>query len=264
MLRKAVSGIAWVGRTASMVFGLALVLGLLFGVATIALGATGGNFILGKPNTSRAITRLTATVAGPALKLVNTSKNSAATALDLDVAGGKPPMKVNSKTKVVNLNSDHLDGKNSTDLVPGGRVPAGTTIRGSYVMGNSAAEAGRQAGSDSISFGYQLPSKPHPVFIPAGAASTQQCPGTSNSPQAQPGFLCVYEDTGFNAFPGFPSIDSVTTVGAGIFLVAQDAGATQSLGTWAVKVPTAAQANRLPSPKKDGTSDAHLARPRRR
>jgi hypothetical protein len=41
MLRTAASKIAWVGRTASMVIGLALVMALVFGVATMALGATG-------------------------------------------------------------------------------------------------------------------------------------------------------------------------------------------------------------------------------
>jgi hypothetical protein len=41
MLRTAASKVAWAGRTASMVFGLALVLALLFGVASMALGANG-------------------------------------------------------------------------------------------------------------------------------------------------------------------------------------------------------------------------------
>lgn len=47
MLRSAASKVAWVGRTASMVFGLALVLALIFGVASMAAGATRGNFAPG-------------------------------------------------------------------------------------------------------------------------------------------------------------------------------------------------------------------------
>ena len=39
MVRNALSKVAWVGRTASMVFGLALVLALVFGVAAMAFGA---------------------------------------------------------------------------------------------------------------------------------------------------------------------------------------------------------------------------------
>ncbi len=50
MLRSMAIKVAWLGRTASMVFGLALVVGLIFGVASAALSATGGNFILGKAN----------------------------------------------------------------------------------------------------------------------------------------------------------------------------------------------------------------------
>ena len=41
MIRSAASKVAWVGRTASMVFGLALVLALVLGVASMALGDNG-------------------------------------------------------------------------------------------------------------------------------------------------------------------------------------------------------------------------------
>jgi hypothetical protein len=41
MLRKVASKVAWVGRTASMVFGLALVLALVFGALSVALAHTG-------------------------------------------------------------------------------------------------------------------------------------------------------------------------------------------------------------------------------
>ena len=63
MIKSALSKVAWVGRTASMVFGLALVLALSLGVATTALSDTGGNFILGKPNTAGKQTSLVGTVA---------------------------------------------------------------------------------------------------------------------------------------------------------------------------------------------------------
>jgi hypothetical protein len=42
MLRTVASKVAWVGRTASMVFGLALVLALVLGIATMALAAVPG------------------------------------------------------------------------------------------------------------------------------------------------------------------------------------------------------------------------------
>jgi hypothetical protein len=169
-------------------------------------------------------------------------------------------MRVNSTGEVPNLNSDLLDGRSSSDLVPGGEVPAGTTIRGNYSIGNAAAQAGRSAGTDSISFGYQLASAPLPAFVPSGASPTQQCPGTYDSPQAQPGHLCVYEETGSNQSSP-PEVALVNTVGGIVSLFAKDAGASNSYGTWAVTVPTAAQAAKLPSPKTDGTSAMPAARP---
>jgi hypothetical protein len=61
MLRSAVRKVMWVGRATSAVVGLALVLALLFGVATAAFGADGDNFILGQTNVATLVTRL----AGP-------------------------------------------------------------------------------------------------------------------------------------------------------------------------------------------------------
>src|SRR5918912_1319871 len=102
MFRSVASKVAWVGRTASMVFGLALVLALVFGVASMALAGTGvgGVFNLGVTNTVNALTKLTGSVAGPSLQIDNNSTNTAATALDLQVEPNKPPMKVNRTTKV--------------------------------------------------------------------------------------------------------------------------------------------------------------------
>jgi hypothetical protein len=100
-----------------MVFGLALVLALLFGIATMALGATGDNFLLGKANSAGAVSKLTANIANPALQLVNTSTGAAATALNLNVASGNAPLKVNAGAgKATNLNADKLDGQEPTTI----------------------------------------------------------------------------------------------------------------------------------------------------
>src|ERR687897_3933604 len=118
MVRSVAKKVAWVGRTASMVFGLAMILALLFGMASTAFGANGGNFILGSlNNTATAITKLTGSLGGgPALQVSNPSTATGSTALDLQVATGKAPMKVNSSTKVTNLNADKLDGQDSTTI----------------------------------------------------------------------------------------------------------------------------------------------------
>jgi hypothetical protein len=112
-MRKA----AWVGRTASTVFGLALVLALIFGVATTALGTDGNPFLLGKKNIASAVSTLVNEGPGPALHLV--------------VQAGQPPLKVNSSAKVIGLNADEVDGKDHRRLVLAGRdkLPGGQLSR---------------------------------------------------------------------------------------------------------------------------------------
>ena len=96
MLRTAASKVAWVGRTASMVFGLALVLALMLGVVATAFGATGDLFKVGRSNLASTVSTLTKSGAGPALRLR---------------ADSGPPLAVNRQEKVANLNADLLDGK---------------------------------------------------------------------------------------------------------------------------------------------------------
>ena len=114
-----------VGRAATFTVGLAVIVALTVGVASAAFGANASHFILGSlNNTATAITKLTGTVGGgPALQVSNPSTATGSTALDLQVATGKAPMKVNSQTKVTNLNADQLDGKDSTAFGPASRVP---------------------------------------------------------------------------------------------------------------------------------------------
>ena len=71
---------------------------------------TGATFNVGQTNTANAVSKLVGSVAGPSLQIDNNSTNANATALDLQVEAGKPPMKVNSQTKVALLNADKLDG----------------------------------------------------------------------------------------------------------------------------------------------------------
>jgi hypothetical protein len=105
MLRSVASKVAWVGRTAAMVFGLALVLALVFGVTTTALSATGGNFLLGKRNVADAVSTLIKQGPGPALGLV--------------VEDNQPPMRVNASAgKATNLNADKVDGQDAEALKP--------------------------------------------------------------------------------------------------------------------------------------------------
>jgi hypothetical protein len=156
MLRSMASTVAWIGRTASVVFGLALVLALIFGLAGVALSATGGTFVLGKVNEATTVSKLTATVAGPALTLVNQGTDAAATALNINVASGKAPLRVNAAAgTATNLSADELDGKDSSAFYAQGSKVSDSSHADradSAASASSAADADLLDGKDSSEF----------------------------------------------------------------------------------------------------------------
>ncbi len=93
-------------------------LALFISLGTVGYAANGGNFLLGLVNSATQRTYLGANRDGTALQVANTASGASATALTLSVATGHPPMKVNSTTKVLNLNADFLDGSSSAAFVP--------------------------------------------------------------------------------------------------------------------------------------------------
>lgn len=146
MLRSAASKVMWVGRATVFLVGLAVVLALVFGVATTAMGANGDFFKVGKSNLASAVSVLTKRGAGPAL--------------DLRVGSG-PPMQVNSQTKVANLNADELDDKDSSEI--GRELWAHVNSDGTLARGNGVQSSGR------FSTGYYLSS---PTETSLSAATT--------------------------------------------------------------------------------------------
>lgn len=87
---------------------------LFISLGTVGYAANGGSFLLGLINSATQRTFLGANFNGTAMQVSNTSTGAAATALTLSVAVGHPPLKVNSTTKVANLNADRLDGVDSS------------------------------------------------------------------------------------------------------------------------------------------------------
>lgn len=55
MLRNVASKVTWAGRATVFLAGLAVVLALVFGVATTAMGANGDIFKAGKSNVASAV-----------------------------------------------------------------------------------------------------------------------------------------------------------------------------------------------------------------
>lgn len=98
------SGAVSVGRATIFALGLAVVLAVMFGVATTALAAVPGDPLkLGRINVVNKLTTLVKRGSGPALSLK---------------VGSGPPLAVNSTGKVANLNADQLDGQDSAAFVP--------------------------------------------------------------------------------------------------------------------------------------------------
>lgn len=121
-MKTAIRRVMRVGRTTVFLAGLAMILALAVGLASTALAGTGvgARLDLGKANAVNAVTKLMGSVAGPSLQINNDSRDSDATALDLRVEPGKAPLKVGSDTKVVNLNADKVDGKDSSQFARDG------------------------------------------------------------------------------------------------------------------------------------------------
>jgi len=106
-------------------------LGVLAGVvvggvtlmSTAALAGTGiGDvFNLGTTNRANATTVLLGSTNGEQLRVSNTATQGTNVAgIGIHVAAGKPPLVVDSRTKVANLNADLLDGERATSFVAGG------------------------------------------------------------------------------------------------------------------------------------------------
>jgi hypothetical protein len=123
MLRGAVGKVMWVGRATVFLVGLAVILALVFGAASAALGANGNPFILGKANVATKVSTLT--------------NKGLGAALSLNVQPDQPPLAVNSSTRVGNLNADQLDGKGAEDF---------------QAAGSKAADADKLDGKDSSEF----------------------------------------------------------------------------------------------------------------
>jgi len=124
-----------------MVFGLALVLALIVGVANAAFGANGGNFILGQNNVATLLTRLAGAegVNGAMFEVQNNNVDANDTALSLKVQEGEAPMKVNSDETVDNLtadNADKLGGELAADYLR--KCQNGTVLGRAEINGEDA------------------------------------------------------------------------------------------------------------------------------
>jgi hypothetical protein len=90
--------------------------------------------------------------------------------------------------------------------------------------------AGALANS-SISFVYAFAAAPTVKIVLQGAAAPAECPGNATFPQAQSGFVCIYEASKTNSVG--VTLNGVTRSGATIFTNSSAAGGFFTFGTWA-------------------------------
>jgi len=109
-------------------------------------------------------------------------------------------------------------------------LPAGKTIRGAYNIGGTAAAAGALANT-SISFIWPFTTAPTVRIVLQGAPAPAECPGNATSPQANSGFLCIYEESRTNS--AGVVLNAVQRSGATIFTNSSAAGGFFSYGAWA-------------------------------
>lgn len=148
MARKVLHKVAWAARATTTVVGLAVMLALVLGVASTAMGANGGGFILGKAtNTATKVTGLIGKVAtGSALAVKNPSGGSA---LGLTVNAGQAPLTVNPEAgKATNLDADEVDGKDASSFADAGHNHDGSY----YASGSKVADSNTLDGRDSSHF----------------------------------------------------------------------------------------------------------------
>ena len=138
---------------------LAVVAAITVATASTALAGTGvgGVFNLGVVNTVNALTTLKGVVGGASLRIDNDSAGPGATALQLLVEPGKPPLSVNSETKVAKLNADRLDGQDAVQL--GQKL-----IQGSQFLSDICAGVGTDPTTGAIVWGE---CSPITVTVPA-------------------------------------------------------------------------------------------------
>lgn len=93
-------------------------LALFVSLGGTTYAATGGSFLLGKPNSATSQTKLSAPIATKTLQVSNTSTASGAAGIGVNVAANHAPLVVPANAgKATNLNADKVDGMDAGALV---------------------------------------------------------------------------------------------------------------------------------------------------
>lgn len=230
----------------SMLIGVAIG-GMLFASAPV-IADVGDAVLQGRGNSVDARTTLRGEATGANLRVI--AEKPGTEALAIVTEPGTPPLKVNRKAKVKNLNADLLDGRH------GGYYATAVAQPNKTIVGSFAAAGDRMI--DSVTFNPPLPnnvpqSSVH--YVAAGAAFPAECPGNF---MAAAGHLCIYAAWENNAtYSSIGRIDSsALNAGAskyGFTLLWSVTGASPNVrGNWAYTPPVAAAGD---SPSVSGELD---------
>ena len=131
----------------------------------------------------------------------------------------------------------HIKPKADPRYLPGGTMPPGKTIRGTYWMADTAA-AGFSLATSEISFGYKLfKTAPTGHFVQAGAIGPPpRCPATSTTagrPRAHLHLRGLHGQRRIRGFNGPSGDGSTFRFGTRLWLRSAAAGDFRSFGTWA-------------------------------
>ncbi len=229
----AMTGFKWRSALVGLTVGV-----LLAGTLPVVAGV-GDAVLQGRSNTVNKRTIIRGKSGSAAtLRLINESP--AGPGLAIKVTPGTPPMRVNSKGHVANLNADLLDGRSGSEYATR-KARTGETMIGAF---------GAAGNGNFLVHAATFPT-PLPVGVPqsrihyvlAGAGSTTDCPGMF---RARPGHLCIYASWENNAtFSGIGRIDSqILDSGASRYgftiLWTRTANGANVRGNWAYRVPAAA------------------------
>lgn len=119
-----------------------------------------------------------------------------------------------------------------------GKLESGTTIRGVFDVGSSAAAVNDSVRS-AVSFQFPLLNPPSVTVLQPGQTSAN-CSGLGGgqTPQATGGNLCVYITAATNLADANPlEVENNTRLGFGLVAKAKEAGIYSALGQWAVTAP---------------------------
>ena len=231
------SGLKWRSVLAGLVAG-AMLMGAVPSVA-----AVGDAVLQGRSNKVDRRTTIRGD-AGTSATLLLINDSTAGSGLAVRVASGNAPLRVNSRTRVDNLNADLLDGRSGSEFASKKARP------GDLLIGAFGAAGESNFLVHAATFTPQLPigvpqSRIH--YVQAGAGTTAECPGQFS---ATPGYLCIYAAwENHVTFSGIGRIESqILNSGAGRYgftiLWSGNSKAANVRGNWAYRVPAAADASR--------------------